>query len=56
MRDGLVILLAFLLILKCALDWIQLKDELREMRGDEEDEQGEDDSTGTIGSYKGKDL
>ena len=43
MNDGLIVLLAFLLILMCAIDWIQFRDELEEMK-DEEEKQREDDN------------
>ena len=46
MKDGLIILLVVLFFLEVTLDWIQFKEELREMWGDEVSEQREDDGTG----------
>ena len=40
---GLLILLAFLFLLMCGLDWIELREDIEEMRKFEEEEQGEDD-------------
>lgn len=42
---GMVILLAFLLLLHCCIEWIELREDIEEMRKFEEDEQREDDDT-----------
>lgn len=38
MKEGLFILLGFLFVLKMAIDWIQFRDELEEMRDESEQE------------------
>lgn len=38
MKEGLLILLGFLFVLRMALDWIQFRDELEEMRDESEQE------------------
>ena len=38
MKEGLFILLGFLFVLKMAIEWIQLRDELEEMHDESEQE------------------
>ena len=38
MKEGLFISLGFLFVLKMAIDWIQFRDELEEMRDESEQE------------------
>ena len=47
-----MILLAFLFLLRCGLDWIELREDLREMREYEEEQQGENDCTGAASEDK----
>ena len=50
---GFLILLAFLFLLKCGLDWIEMREDLEEMmKFEEEDEQGEDEHTGAASEDK----
>ena len=47
-----MILLAILFLFKCSLDRIEMKEDLEEMMKFEEDEQGEDDSSGAASEDK----
>ena len=38
-KDELIILLGFLLVLKAAIDWIQIRDEIEEMQIEEENDE-----------------
>ncbi|MBQ9302047.1 hypothetical protein [Butyrivibrio sp.] len=38
-KDALIILLGFLLVLKAAIDWIQIRDEIEEMQIEEENDE-----------------
>lgn len=50
---GFLILLAFLFLLKCGLDWIEMREDQEEMmKFEEEDEQGEDEHTGAASEDK----
>lgn len=52
-KTGLIILLGILFMIMCFLDWIEHKEELKEMRRyDEEEEQRENDDTGTAAESK----
>ncbi len=48
-----LILLAFLFLLRCGLDWIELKDDLEEMQENEDEEQREDDCDRAASEDKG---
>ena len=54
-NKGLLIVLALLVLLDAFLDWQQLKDELREMR-DEEEKQRENDNIRATGNDEGEIL
>ncbi len=43
---GLLLILGAIIIFRCCMDWIELRQELRDMRRDEEEEQVKDDGTG----------
>jgi len=44
-KDALIILLGFLLVLKAAIDWIQIRDEIEEMQIEEMQIEEENDET-----------
>lgn len=48
-----LILLAFLFLLRCGLDWIELKEDLEEMQEYEDEEQREDDCDRAASEDKG---
>ena len=52
-KAGHAILLGILFMIMCLLDWIEHKEDLKEMREyEEEEEQREDDDTGTAAESK----
>ena len=50
--EAMLIALALLFLLSCWMDWIDMKEDARDMIRDEKDEQGENDSTGAAAEDK----
>ena len=57
MKDGvLLIILAFIFLFKCWMDWSEMREDLRDMMEDEEEKQREDDCAGAAAEDKGCDV
>ena len=53
MKDEvLLIILAFIFLFKCWMDWSEMREDLRDMMEDEEEKQREDDDTGAAAEDK----
>lgn len=50
--EAMLIALALLFLVSCWMDWIDMKEDVRDMIRDEKDEQGENDSTGAAAEDK----